>query len=336
MSFQNCKIVEVNANPAKYLAGNGAKRGDQGLIVSSSTLRTIAQCPSRWLAGYESPDSEAKDYGSLLDLLALTPERFDERYIVRPETYTNKDKETKPWNSNATVCRDWSELQSAAGKEIVRKDAVLEVQAAVAELKADEILNAFVEASDKQVWVTGEWLDEGTGLIIPVQCLVDLVPRRDTEFAKCLGDLKTTRNAGVRVWQRWCATAGYHVQAAFNTDLYMAAINPERNKDGEERNTFCFVVQENYAPFQIARRMLSDLSGIETLFGIGRTFYQSALKKYARCLKTGNWPCYDDTPLAIQGWTPIEAEPWMAFESAAQVMEEQQAEAMAESEDVPS
>ena len=40
-------------------------------------------------------------------------------------------------------------------------------------LLADGTISAFHAASDKQVHVTGEWLDEKTGLIIPVQCLID-------------------------------------------------------------------------------------------------------------------------------------------------------------------
>jgi exodeoxyribonuclease VIII len=337
MSFQNCKVYKINADSAEYLSPeNKGKRGEVSFVMSSGSLRDFAECASRWIAGYEEDNNGSMKFGSLLDLLALTPGQFDSRYIVQPENYTSEKGEEKPWSNNAKSCKAWNDAQIASGKEIVKKGEVMEAQKAVAKIQEDDILRSFIEASDKQVWVKGEWMDEKTKLVIPVQGLIDLVPRKDTEFAKCLGDLKSTRNAGLRSWQRWCATAGYHVQAAFYLDLYMAAVNPDKNPDGEERNTFCFVVQENFAPYQIARRMMSDMEGTETMLSLGRKFYQSALRKYARCLKTGIWPCYDDTAEAVQGWTPVNPEPWMSYESLSESLQEQTEKSLEESEDVPS
>ena len=361
MSFTNCKIFEKGTDIGDYLVQKTENRGQPKYLMSSSSLREFSRCPSRWVNGYVSPDSDAMDYGNLLDTLALTPDRFDHRYVVRPETYSKTVMECpvcgsqsdsqsckkckcervkkivdKPWNGNETSCAEWLENQIKLGKTISTKEEVMEAQAAVARLQADEILNSFIEASDKQVWVVGSWIDEDTGIVVPVQCLIDLVPRKDTEFAKCLGDLKTTRNAGLRAWQSWCAQAGYHVQAAFNLDLYMSAVNPDRSEDGEDRNTFCFVVQENYPPFQTARRMMSDLQGVSTMIGLGRTFCTSALARYARCIKTGNWPSYDDNKGAVQGWSPVDPLPWMEFEAMSGVLEaEQERQLESANDDVP-
>jgi hypothetical protein len=126
------------------------------------------------------------------------------------------------------------------------------------------------------------------------------VPRADTEFSSCLGDLKSTRSAALIPWARHCYDMGYYIQAAFNTDLYVAAT-------GEDRNTFCFILSENYEPFEPARRMLS-----QDFLTLGRAEYRRLLGLYAKCLKSNHWPSYDDTDEAIQGWSVVEAEPWMA------------------------
>lgn len=162
------------------------------------------------------------------------------------------------------------------------------------------MIAAFHKDSDTQVWLAGEWHDEPTGLVVPVRGLVDIAPRAESEFALCLADLKTTRSAAVLPWQRWCYQARYHWQAALYIALWNAAT-------GEERNTFCFIVQENFAPWQTGKRMLS-----QDFLTLGTAEYRAALANYCQCLKHDRWPGYDDTDEAIQSWSLVQPEPFMA------------------------
>src|SRR5208283_4381679 len=82
-------------------------------------------------------------------------------------------------------------------------------------LLSDAYLFTYLEASDKQVWVRGEWKDDATGLVIPTKCLLDCVPRVGTKFEFSAGDLKTTRSAHPAIWSRYSLQRGYHLQAAF-------------------------------------------------------------------------------------------------------------------------
>lgn len=308
MNFQNCKIEGVGVNPDKYHAQT-AKRGTPEFIVSPSSLKTFMECPARWIAGYAPPDSDAKTYGSMLDTLLLTPKQFDARYAVKPETYKDaKTGEEKPWNGNSNVCKEW--LADHEAFEVVGKKDVFEVQAAIARLRADETIAAFLDASEKQVHVTGEWHDEKTKLVIPVQCLIDCVPKSDSEFQKSLGDLKTTRNAAQRPFSRWCYQAGYHVQAAFDLALYTAAT-------GEDRTDWIFLLSENYAPYETGRRLLS-----QDLVEIGRHTFEHGLQQYARSLKTGDWRGYD----APEEFSIIAAEPWQEFVALEDALEHHQSE----------
>ena len=307
MSFQNVKIECASADPREYhlqLPNQVAiPRGDRDFAMSSSALRAFDQCPARFLKGYQPPATEAKDFGNLLDCALLTPDQFEARYAVQPLVYgsTARDPETKPWNNNATVCKEWCKYERVQGREIITTKEEVQAADCCQSLRKDEIAARFIDDSDKQVWLTGEWLDEDTKLVIPCKCLIDLVPRKDSEFCKCLGDLKTTRNAAPMAWQRWCYTAGYHIQAAWNLAMYVAATQ-------EDRTTFCFLLVENYEPWQPAKRMLS-----QEFLDLGRAEINRIMALYARCLKSGNWPGYDDTDeAAAGGWSLVAPEPWMA------------------------
>lgn len=266
--------------------------------MSPSSLKAFSECPSRWRAGYEPPESEAKDWGSLLDCLFLTPDQFKGRYAIKPATYKDvKTGDDNPWNGNSKVCKEW--LADHDDKSIVSNSEHANALAAVKRLMDDETIAAYHAASDKQVHVVGEWLDAKTGLIIPVQCLIDFVPRKDSEFQKSLGDLKSTRNAGQRPFSRWCYQAGYHVQAAFDLALYTAAT-------GEDRCEWIFVLSENYSPFETGRRLLG-----QDFLDIGRQTFTYALEKYARCLKSGEWSGYDP----VDEFSLVIPEVWMEFSS---------------------
>lgn len=324
--IKNARIVSKGTLPEDYFK-NEAERGSADFVMSQSALKAFGQCPSRWRCGYNPPVTEAKEYGSLLDCAVMTPEQFDKRYAVAPATYDTigmqcpgcktvtdskkcrncgcdrvQVKITKDWNWASTFCKEWREDQK--GRETITAKEKAECDAAVKRLMDDEILSSFINSSDKQVWVAAEWHDKRTGLVIPIRCLIDLVPRLETEWAMNLADLKTTRTAALMPWQRDCFTFGYFIQGAFNIDLYVAAT-------GEDRNTFCFILQENVAPFEPGRRILS-----QDFLTLGRAEYTRLLSNYAYCVKNGKWPSYDDSDESLQGWTLISAEPWMAERAA--------------------
>lgn len=339
MSFQNAKVVGPCLKPELYHGWNEDhkfERGNPNFVVSSSMLREFLHSASRWRAGYEPPDSAAKKTGSLLDCRLLVPDQFKDRYIIRPDTYPVVDKkgeetgEEKPWSNNATWCREFNKEAEDAGLEVVSKAEVAEADLAMKRIQSDEILSAWFAACDRQIWVTAEWLDKATGLVIPIQVLLDFVPRVDTEFAKCLGDFKAVASGTLRAFASQVFKYGWHIQAALYRDVYMAAVNPKNDESGEDRNTWCFAGVENYPPFEPFRRLL-----VEDFVQIGRQSYVHALTCYARSLKTGVWRNYDDNPNAIQGWTPIIPAEWQAFEALSEKLEQDQTEALAEDNDIP-
>jgi PDDEXK-like uncharacterized protein DUF3799 len=324
MSFQNCKIAGVNVDPTAYHAEREKiSRGRPEYVMSPSAMNAFRRVPSRWFRGWTPKETKAKDFGNLLDCRALTPDLFRERYVVEPATYpcepTKRDPRTeKPWRYGANYTDAWYETQVAAGKEPISSVEVTEIDAAIERLftpvDGDDTIQRWFDSCQVQVQVTGEWMDEGTGLVIPVSALLDFVPQRDSEFRACLGDLKTCTSAHPLKFQRQAFDYGYHIQAAFDLDIFNAAT-------GEERNTWCFILQENFAPWEPNRCMYGQAGdmGQPSFVDLGREErfggYEAILKLYAKCLKTGKWPGYNSMGYEAQGWAILSPEPFMAERS---------------------
>lgn len=315
--LKNCVIKAVLVDPMGY-HNQEAERGTPEFVMSPSSLKEFAHCPSRWKNGYKQPDSDAKDFGNLLDTIFLTPTLFQHRYALKPETYTDsKTGEIKKWNGNSNTCKAW--LEDHADKAVVTAYEVQEAQLAAKRLAADETIEEFVKVSDKQVHLIGQWDDPDTGVIVPVQCLMDLVPKGDSTFQKSLGDLKTTRNASQGAFAKQVFTFGWHIQAALDIDLFVAATK-------QDRTDWIFIAVENYPPYAIGRRLLS-----QDFLDIGRATYRDSLKRYARCLKTGVWDGYD----APEEFSLVQPQPWMTYEILSQQMETDQINELAGNDIIP-
>lgn len=306
--FQNAKIISVGTDAQQYHAAKKAfPRGSSDYPVSPSMLKEYDKSPRRWKRGYVPPDSKAKEWGSRFDTLILSPELFPKRYITPPDEYEAKgtrkgETVMKPWDRRSKTCRAWESEHEAKGIEIATPEEIEEVHAAKASFLADEI-GRFIAHCENQVLVRGEWMHQDSGLIIPVECLIDLVPDKKCEFSSCLADLKSSRNASTRVWQSEVLERSYHTQAAFNLDLFNAAT-------GEERSTFCFLIVENFEPFEPAKKILS-----QEYLELGRGEVHRMLSNYAVCLANGKWPSYDDLGESAQGWGLIKPPPWAVSQS---------------------
>ena len=298
--FTNAKVVKVNADQGEYHRSTGGNRGQPDFIMSRSALMDFYECPSRWIRGYTRKSTDATDWGTLIDCLALSPNEFHSRFSVEPGQYPDsKTGEKKPWNNNANFCKDWTKAQGS--KEIVSAKDMALTDPALDRLFGDPLIKALLDCSDKQVLVMGEYQDKTTGLAVPFKALMDLVPAGDnSEYGDSIADLKTCRSANAGSWPKVVFEDGLHVQAACYIDLHNAVT-------GEERNTFRHVLLENIPPFEPARRMLSA-----EFLEMGRATYIHALRFYCQCLKDQKWPGYDEMASeCINGWALTQPKAWM-------------------------
>jgi len=299
MSFSNCKVVKDNCSHDEY-GEQTVKRGNPGFIMSRSELVEFFLNPKRWLDGFGLPDEETEeeestpslDWGSLIDALISGVGAFEARFAVAPATYTNSKGGQSKWTTKSKECAEWEAEQKAAGLIVIRAPIMAKAEKAVAAIKADPDLTELLNVSRKQVLIAGTWTDKETGIKIPLRALPDLVPQKDHPvFGKWVCDFKTARNGNPAKWARVVDDESYDVQAALHFDLYLAASK-------EDRTTFVHVVQENIKPFHIVKPFPAVT--LEFL-AWGRAKYQAALRQYARCLATGEWPSYQTQPVVFGG-----------------------------------
>lgn len=298
--FRSARVVADNVSVETYRRQEpGIKRGDANWVMSRGELMELLWCPARWKEGVPDGRSKSTDFGNLVDVLALQPQKFESLYAVCPEEYPSKDG-PKAWNRNATFVKEWEAKARKEGRECIDADDLTYAKAAWSKLLADHDIKELLYTSRKQVMVIGEYYDRDTGLSVPVRALIDLVPNvYHPRFCKSLADLKTCRSAHPRAWDKAVAEDDLHVQGAAYLDLYCAAT-------GEDRCEFRHVLVENQPPWQTGKRWLTS----ETLEA-GRLKYLTALKLYCRCLASNHWPSYDPSgDMAIDGWSRTEVPVW--------------------------
>lgn len=306
--FASAKIMGENVSFEDY-AKQTAKRGEPGYIMSRGDLVEFDRCPARWRNGFEDSGSKATEWGQLIDALLLCP--VDQRKIaIEPKSYpapehhelvrTGKICAGDPvaWSNNAKYCKEWHALQP--DKLVVKSAAFDLAQQAMNALKNDEAIDELVANSKRQVMVLGEYGDETHAVKVLVKGLIDLAP----EDSNALADFKTCRDAHPRSWQKAVFEHDYHTQAALYLDLWNAAT-------GESREGFRHILQENFSPYQVAKRFLS-----QSFLSLGREKYRRILKRYCECVATGFFPDYDEASKAevvVDGWKATEPIDWMVM-----------------------
>lgn len=349
--LKNCIIKSVGVNPDHYHDQPIELRGTPSFKMSPSSLKVFRKNALKWKLGFEGKDSGPKDWGNLVDTLCLVPEHFEERYAVIPTHYETTGmkcpqcesvtdskkcsackcervevKIQKEWSAQSKTCQEW--LKSQDGKSCIYEDELQHAQDAVKMLYSDETIAEVLNCSKRQVHVVGEWHDPATGLVIPVQCLIDAAPDKDSAFQKALVDLKSCRSADQEdfLWDAW--RMGYHCQAGFDLDMYQMASrkDPAKEMSGEDRRDWLFILSESHAPYITGRRAMS-----EDFIDIGRQTYKHALALYARCVKTGKWPSYD----LDEEFTMMMPRPSMEFTALSENMESAQREALEAPEQDP-
>lgn len=337
--FTTATVVRANTNPDVYHRSNDGERGSKEFVMSRSALADFVACPSKWRAGFESRDTTATRWGTLMDALVLSPDTFDERFVIYPDTYevatlkcpkcgsvsdaencscTSKRlprqpfKLSKPWNNNATVCQEWK--RKHAGKIFIHREKFTDEGEPDEETKAATFVNAqrakgriddsaelkeLVRCSQTQVMVMADYHDRATGLVIPFKVLLDLVPN--------------VAHADFGKCLADFKTARNASEGAFKDAIHKGFYDWQAGiyRDAyvcatkEDRTDFLFAVQENVPPYQPALWSLG-----EDWLNDARAEVRQALQFYCYCLAKNEWPGYP-VSTRIVSWGSLSREAWM-------------------------
>lgn len=255
-----------------------------GPSISSSGLRTLAKCPAKYwynsnLNPSRPPESNASHFslGKAAHDLILDGVGWPSRYHVLPSGFTRAG--TKKW-ADAIAEADAAESE---GKTILKADDHATVLGMAEAIRKHPIHKALSRGKAEQTIV---WKDAETGVWL--RCRPDFLP--DAQLF--VPDYKTTASADPDDFAKSVANFGYHQQAALYLDG-LAAVFGERDRQ------FYFIAQEKDAPY-IVQPFAIDAESVAW----GRRLNRKAIRTFARCLETNEWPGYasDFVTVGLPRW----------------------------------
>ncbi len=254
-----------------YHRGPGASNSDLATLYFKSPAHL------KWRKDHVEPGTEAMNLGSLFHTLVLEPEHMTRRFHIFEGEKRSKVKK-----------EEWAKAEGS-GKIVVREKATADVVEMVKSVKAHPAAGAFLERMDGTIYERPiYWKEETTGLLCKVK--PDIIIH-NTQL-RILVDLKKTRDASYKGFQKAIGTYLYDMQAAYYLDGAKAGT-------GKDFDAFCFICCEPEPPYAVSV-YLADAEMIEK----GRELYKHNLGIFKKCLNTGEWPGYpkDVQTISLPMW----------------------------------
>lgn len=250
----------------EYHAAPGASQG------RLKVLRDKSPAHLKWEMDHPPEPTPAKRLGTAIHDAVLLPDVFRRKWKRAPAV----DKRTKAGKAM------WIAFEAEHPNAQVLKpdeyDTVLGVSHAVrAHPQARELLTGDAEQS---AW----WMDPETGVLCKGRFDVVGPPR--------IVDLKTTRDASPRVFEKDIYTLGYYLQGGW----YLTGAR-ELGLDVRE---FVFIAVEKVPPYGVAMYRLSD-----DAIRAGQEELRPLLKWYAQCERLGHYPGFPDDiqEIGLPAWS---------------------------------
>lgn len=233
--------------------------------LSQSELKLIAEHSPAHLKHfrrYPRPDTDPKKLGRAAHTAILEPLRFEERYTKAPTV----DRRTKVGKEK------WEEAETNArelGKEMLlpdHYDTPIEMRNAV-----------------RQVGLISELLENGVAERMCFGWIHDVQAKAMLDYYRPslhdIVDLKSTKCASKRQFERDIRTYRYHWQAVWYTDLVEAITG--------KTPSFTIVAVETSPPYCSAVYQIKP-----DLMSIARREMMDAVRTVRECHETGVWPGY--------------------------------------------
>lgn len=202
--------------------------------------------------------------GSLVHQRVLEPSLPLPRIKLRPADYPANGA-TKPWNGNATYCKEWLALAKKEGNIVLTQDQWDTVNGCVDAIASDPTCASALANCKSEVSVFG----------VDRKARLDIV----TDGVTIL-DFKTVPDASRREFERRLIDDRWFVQGAWYLDLFNDYCAP-----ADYKKHFVFVLVEKSPPYDVRRYNLLP----ETI-RCGREQYTKDFETYKACVKSGQWP----------------------------------------------
>ena len=214
----------------------------------SASILSHARDPLKMVLPEEEPPTESMAFGSMVDMLWLTPEDWDNYYIKLPSQAPKRpsaaqikarDKGTASQSSlDAIFFWDSWEAKSL-GKTAYDSTLMEKVRKSVNMLSMHPQAQYIHDHSDKQIVLMGDipgnCLQEGG----KAKCMIDLLPRdgeletadgKRLQLNECVVDLKTSHNVSEHGMRTAIHNFEYHMKMAWYVRMLQGAGETQRDK----------------------------------------------------------------------------------------------------------
>lgn len=248
----------------------------------------------------DADESEALLLGRAAHHLLLGEANFAEYFVFEPTAYPDATGLLKPWNNNATFCRDWHKAEKATkGRDVLKPRHLGLIRGMAIGLGANplvhdgEILNGLIEH-------TIVWQDEETGIWCKIR--PDAIPMASDDVA----DLKTIADITDDGLEKAIGENGLYLQGAMTRIAWRKVFD-------RQLTSFNLVFTEKTEPHVARVRGMVDAD-----LDLGEDVFRASLDLMKRCLDSGSWPGpggdqTDAQPVAMKPWSRSKAERRLAY-----------------------
>jgi len=236
-------------------------------IISIIDRKTLAHAKAN-IDNFNESDKGEFVIGSACHDAILRPEIFKKKWGVLPYGYDGRTKEGKAAKEELSKLYSWNILKQEEMLQILNISEGLNRHPSISKLLSS--------ITDTEVSLV--WNDQG------LECKARLDAIAVVNGQTILIDLKTSRSAEQRDFERSCVSYGYIIQSAH----YLAGAKA-CGIIKQDNNNFIHVVIEKEAPFLGAAYCLDDAT-----LEIGEKRRQEAMKKYAIAKANDIWPGYSE------------------------------------------
>ena len=251
-----CAVLGVPAELYRAQAG-----------ITQSELNLFGKSPLLFKHG-RTEETKAMGMGGLVHS-AVLENRW--AYHVRPEIY---GPENKPWNGNATACKEW--LAAHSDLPVLRGDEAMIVHEAQQKASNHETCAAWLNGGNAEVSIFAQWGKGRLDYIADRGGWIDVV------------DVKTTSDGRYRKFQSAIMEYGYHIQAAWYRRL-VAELSPKPIK-------YRFIVLELEPVVRINCWTLA-----EQAIDLGDERVDWLLERLEECREKNRWPDYHNADMGETG-----------------------------------
>jgi hypothetical protein len=232
--------------------------------------------------------TDEMDIGSGGHCLLFTPSEFDNQFVLASKCSATVKSSGLPCSSNGSILSggQWfcgthgKGKTNDADKTVLTPDEWERVTGICRAVKADPLAASILEsATDFELTIL--WQDEETGLLCKSR--LDILCRDKG----VLPDLKTCRS--IRSFNDDAFRMAYHIQMA----MYQEAAHHA----GIPVDCIAVIAAENDRPHDVQTPEIDP-----DLLKLGHQHWREAMRTFAECMRTGNWPGHQLNQLTIPKW----------------------------------